>query len=55
VFVVESWLEHLRQHERITAGDRVLLDAARRFNVGDGGPRIRHHIADWPTRLGRRR
>ena len=45
VFVVESWLEHLRQHERVTATDRVALDAARRFHAGGGGPRIRHHIA----------
>jgi MFS family permease len=44
-FVVESWLEHLRQHERVTAGDRVALDAAARFHRGDGGPRVRHHIA----------
>jgi MFS family permease len=44
-FVVESWLEHLRQHERITASDRVVLDAARRFHRGADGPRIRHHIA----------
>lgn len=44
-FVVESWLEHLRQHERITASDRVVLDAARRFHRGGDGPRVRHHIA----------
>lgn len=45
VFVVESWLEHLRQHERVTAGDRLLLDAAAAFHRGDGGPLVRHHIA----------
>ena len=45
VFVVESWLEHLRQHERVTAGDRLLLDAAAAFHRGEGGPRVRHHIA----------
>jgi len=44
-FVVESWLEHLRQHERITANDRVVLDGARAFHRGPGGPRVRHHIA----------
>jgi predicted MFS family arabinose efflux permease/quinol monooxygenase YgiN len=44
-FVVESWLEHLRQHERITASDRVVLDAARQYHRGAEGPRVRHHIA----------
>jgi len=45
VFVVESWLEHLRQHERVTADDRVLFEAAARFDRGGKGPRVRHHIA----------
>jgi MFS family permease len=53
VFVVESWLEHLRQHERITAADRLVLDAARRFHARGDGPRIRHHIA--APRASRRR
>jgi hypothetical protein len=44
-FVVESWLEHLRQHERVTTGDRAALEAAARFHRGDGGPRVRHHVA----------
>jgi MFS family permease len=44
-FVVESWLEHLRQHERVTASDRSVLDAARQYHRGPDGPRIRHHIA----------
>jgi len=45
VFVVESWIEHLRQHERVTADDRVLFEAAARFHRGEKGPRVRHHIA----------
>src|SRR5438477_511711 len=45
VFVVESWLEHLRQHERVTADDRALFEAAARFDRGRNGPRVRHHIA----------
>ena len=44
-FVVESWLEHLRQHERVTASDRVLLEGAARYHRGGGGPLVRHHIA----------
>ena len=28
-FVVDSWEEHLRQHQRVTATDRALEDAAR--------------------------
>jgi predicted MFS family arabinose efflux permease len=35
-FMADSWLEHLRQHERVTNADRVLETATRKFQVGDG-------------------
>jgi hypothetical protein len=31
-FIVESWLEHLRQHERATVGDRTVQERIRRFH-----------------------
>lgn len=37
-FVVESWAEHLRQHERVTVNDRVAEDRARAFHIGDAAP-----------------
>jgi MFS family permease len=43
-FLVESWLEHLRQHERVTNADRVLQDAVHRFHTG-GTPKVTHLIA----------
>jgi hypothetical protein len=43
-FLVESWLEHLRQHERITNADRLLQDAVQRFD-SSGEPKVRHLIA----------
>jgi MFS family permease len=43
-FVVESWLEHLRQHERITAADREVQTVARSFHRGAEPPRVRHFI-----------
>lgn len=42
-FRVASWLEHLRQHERVTHADRVLQEAVRRFNIG-GSPKVTHWI-----------
>jgi hypothetical protein len=42
-FVVESWLEHLRQHERMTADDRALQAMARAFHRG-GEPRVTHFV-----------
>jgi MFS family permease len=48
-FIVESWLEHLRQHERGTADDRVLLDAVKAFHRGDKPPLVRHHISGRAT------
>ena len=46
VFVTESWGEHLRQHERITAEDREAEQRAQSFHVGARPPRITHLIAE---------
>lgn len=44
-FTVESWLEHLRQHERVTNADRVQQDAVRAFQREDSPPVVRHLIS----------
>jgi predicted MFS family arabinose efflux permease len=44
VFLVESWLEHLRQHERVTNADRVVQDAVNQFHT-EGAPKVTHLIA----------
>ncbi|HEU4340335.1 MAG TPA: MFS transporter [Candidatus Binatia bacterium] len=44
-FVIESWAEHLRQHERVTVSDRVAEDRARVFHIGDAPPVISHYIS----------
>jgi len=46
IFVTESWGEHLRQHERITAEDREAEQRAQAFHVGARPPRITHLIAE---------
>jgi MFS family permease len=43
-FLVESWMEHLRQHERVTNADRLVEEAAQRFNMS-GAPKVTHFIA----------
>ena len=43
-FVVESWIEHLRQHERITAADREVQARAVAYHVGATPPRVTHYI-----------
>jgi MFS family permease len=43
-FVVESWLEHLRQHERITASDRAVQAIAHAFHRGSEPPKVRHFV-----------
>ena len=43
-FVVESWAEHLRQHERLTVSDRVAEERALAFHVGDQPPVMSHYI-----------
>ncbi len=42
VFLCESWLEHLRQHERVTVADRELEERVRALHVGPEEPRVSH-------------
>ena len=46
IFVVESWLEHLRQHERVTVADRAVLEKARAFHADAVPPLVSHYIVE---------
>jgi len=46
-FHVESWLEHLRQHVRVTHADREIQERVRRFAIEE--PRVRHMIYAEPA------
>jgi MFS family permease len=50
-FMLESWLEHLRQHERVTNADRVLQE--RVHSLLDGAPVITHLVDAGARRDGR--
>jgi Transmembrane secretion effector len=42
--MVASWLEHLRQHHRVTNADKVVQDAIREFGSASE-PKVTHFIA----------
>ena len=42
-FLTDSWLEHLRHHQRVTKADRIMEQAVRRFQIG-GEPKTTHWI-----------
>jgi hypothetical protein len=44
IFLVESWMEHLRQHERVTNADRIVEDCVQRFQMSSE-PKVTHFIA----------
>src|SRR3569623_1882860 len=44
-FMVESWVEHLRQHERVTFADRDITAMAQAFHVGSEPPKVTHLVA----------
>ncbi len=48
MFFIESWDEHLRQHERMTRADLALFQRARAFHKHPGGPLVRHFVAVSP-------
>lgn len=43
-FVTSSWIEHLRQHERVTAEDRALQDRVRALHRNEHAPIVRHFV-----------
>jgi MFS family permease len=42
-FLLDSWLEHLRQHQRVTNADRVMQDRLARLTREP--PRVTHYVA----------
>ena len=43
IFLVGSWLEHLRQHERVTQADRALQEDINQYLSG-GTPTVTHYL-----------
>lgn len=46
-FVVESWAEHMRQHERVTVADQAVEEQARAFHIGDKPPAVSHLLSAY--------
>lgn len=44
-FMNESWLEHLRQHERVSMADREVEARVQAFQLGGEPPRVSHLLA----------
>jgi quinol monooxygenase YgiN len=44
-FLVESWLEHLRQHERFTVSDQQVQQRILAMHKGAAAPRVTHYLA----------
>lgn len=44
-FIEESWLAHLRHHERVTEADRAIQDKVLALHVGGGDPVVTHFLA----------
>ncbi|MFD1881282.1 MFS transporter [Paracoccus pacificus] len=43
-FVVESWVEHQRQHARVTHSDQLDQQTLNAFHIGKGAPVVRHFL-----------
>jgi MFS family permease len=44
-FMVESWAEHLRQHQRVSIADADIQREMLRFHIGPDAPVVRHLLA----------
>ncbi|MCP3163977.1 MFS transporter [Myxococcus qinghaiensis] len=47
-FVVGSWMEHLRQHERVTHEEKALQDTLRALHQDSHPPSVRHFVGAAP-------
>ena len=43
-FMLHSWLDHVRQHERVTESDRRLQEQIQRLLQPGEAPLVRHHL-----------
>lgn len=49
-FAEESWLAHMRHHERVTHVDKALQDAVLAFHQDKNPPEVQHFIAAYPSK-----
>jgi MFS family permease len=49
-YVDESWVEHLRRFDRVTAADVLLRERRLAFHRGDGPPRVNRFLGESVTR-----
>lgn len=47
-FLLPSWLDHLRQHERVTHEERALQQKLLALHLGDAPPLVRHYLPPGP-------
>jgi MFS family permease len=51
-FIIESWLEHMRQHQRVAIADEAFQQEVRKFLMVPSKPSVKHYIAaDQPNLL----
>jgi MFS family permease len=50
-FIVETWVEHLRQHERMTMADGSVEERVRAFHIGENPPTVSHFIYAYGTNV----
>ncbi len=48
LFQHDSWLDHLRQHARVTREDQRVQEIVQRFHVGRRPPRVSHFVGGAP-------
>ncbi len=53
-FVDESWVAHLRKHERVSASDREVQDKLLSLHIGAQPPKVTHALAPKKTRKKRK-
>lgn len=51
LFQHDSWLDHLRQHARVTREDQRVQEIVHRFHIGDAVPRVSHFVGGAPAAL----
>ena len=51
LFQHDSWLDHLRQHARVTREDQRIQEDIHRFHIGRAAPRVSHFVGGAPASI----